>query len=234
MTKISNKTLKPRGILSYISGEIVAEGPAPYDLPINVTTDFVSKLFSYKKEHPMFLPVIAADLTSHARSKLLQSCRNMGGEYWKAYRSAALKWASLTSDDGVWHLDKFFLVYEAEVAAPFVDRLVISDRNIRLVHTPVGWLTFAEFVWRYEENVEDHLKKYLSEKQREHDKLCDHIKSIIDHAVSDLVLAPLIVAGPQGVEKREFIGLQVTEKKLWPLPGGLTFLDEPEPKGEEE
>lgn len=214
-----------RGILSLVDGEIVLQGDPPYDMPADLTQAFVRKLFSYPKGHELFIASLSHYFTSQARSRLLNTCRSLGGDTWQLYRSEAVKWASLTSDTGQWETERFFFVYQAELSTPLIDRVGVTDRNIRLVHTSLNWLTFAEFVWRFDETVADHLNSYLALKQAEHDALCDRIQGIITAVTSDLVLAPLTVAGPTGVEKREFVGLRDVEKKRWALPEGLSFLD---------
>lgn len=215
-----------RGVLAYIDGEVTLKGDPPYDMPADMPETFIRKLMTYPKGHDFFIPALARYFTSQARSRLLNTCRSLGGDLWQMYRAEAVKWASLTSDTGQWETDKFFFVYQAELSSPLIDQVGVTDRNIRLVHTQLGWLTFAEFIWRYDETVADHLHAYLAERQREHDALCERIQHIVTAITSDLVLAPLVVAGPGGVEKRAFVGLQAVEKKNWPLPQGLAFLDD--------
>jgi hypothetical protein len=213
------------GTLSYVDGEIVQNGEPPYDMPADMTEAFVRKLLTYPKGHTLFLPAHAACFSSEARSRLLNTCRSMGGDVWQLYRSEAIKWATVTSDTGKWEMQHFFFVYEAELSSPLIDRVGVTDRNIRLVRTPLGWLTFAEFIWRYDENVADHLNSYLDQKRKECSDLCERIQGIITAVTSDLVLAPIVVAGPAGVEKRSCVGLQAVDKRQWPLPKGLAFLD---------
>lgn len=215
-----------RGVLGFVGGEVVMQGEEPYDMPADMSEAFVRKLMTYPEGHTFFLPVISGYFTSHARGRLLATCRTIGGDVWQMYRAAAVKWASLTSDTGKWEVERFFFVYKEALASPLIDSIGVTDRNIRLVHTPLGWLTFAEFIWRYDETVADHLNSYLAERQREHDVLCARIQGVIDAVTSDLVLAPLVVAGPSGVETREFVGLRAVDRKQWPLPNGLAFLDE--------
>jgi hypothetical protein len=222
------KPLSPkpkRSVLELVNGEVVMQGPPPYDLPALISTEFVQRFLTYPKGHELFLPVIAACLTSEARGRLLHACRTIGGTIWEMYRNEAVKWATLTADNGKWSIDSFFFVYEESLSSPLISSIRISDRNIRLVQTPMGWLTFAEFVWRYDETVADHLNAYLAQKQQEHSDLCARIEAIIQAATSDLVIAPLTVAGAAGVEKRPCIGLRAVEKKRWLLPKGLAFLD---------
>jgi hypothetical protein len=217
---------KPEGgSLTYVDGEVVAVGAPPYDLPVDMSELFVRKLLTYPKGHTLFLPSIAACFTSQARGLLLNTCRGFGGETWQMYRNEAVKWVSMTSDTGQWETKSFFFVYNVELSSQLIDRIGVTDRNIRLVHTPQGWLTFAEFIWRYDETVADHLNSYLDQKRKEHSDLCERIQGIITAVTSDLVLAPLIVAGPAGVEKKDCIGLRAVEKSQWPLPKGLAFLD---------
>lgn len=222
------KSKPNRGVIVFVDGQIQVQGPPPYDPPASITADFIRKLFSYPQGHEFFLPTIASDFSSNMRSRLLKACRNIGGDIWAAYKLNAIRWASLTSDDCAWHTDRFFMVYEAEVEAPLISFLSITDRNIRLVHTPVGWLTFAEFSWRYDQTVQEHLELYLQDKAREHDALCQKIKEIIEHAAADLTIAPLTVAGHDGVGTKEFVGLTTIQHKSWRLPDGLTFLDDPD------
>lgn len=225
---MKTKTPQPkpdRGTLSYVDGEVVTNGQPPYDMPVDMTESFVRRLLTYPKAHELFLPTIAACFSSTARGRLLHTCRNFGGDIWQLYRNEAVKWAALTSDSGKWETDSFFFVYFAELSSPLIDRAGVTDRNIRLVRTPLGWLTFAEFIWRYDETVADHLNSYLVQKQQEHSALCEQIERIITAVTSDLVLAPLTVAGPAGVEKRDCIGLRAVDKRQWQLPKGLAFLD---------
>mgnify|MGYP001617918738 CR=1 FL=1 len=118
------------------------------------------------------------------------------------------------------------MVYEADVGSPWISRIAITDRNIRLVQTPIGWLSFAEFYWRYDMTVQEHLEADLQTRVAEHDLLCAHIREVIEHASAELVIAPLIVASDDGVGTKECVGLQTSQHKNWRLPDGLTFLDE--------
>lgn len=223
---MTNPNPTRRDNFNFIDGEIVVAGTPPYDPPQSITVELVKRLFSYPQGHEFFLPTLAADFSSIARSRLLTSCRSFGGDMWAAYKANALKWATLTSDDGKWHVGTFFMIYEADVGSPWISRIAITDRNIRLVQTPIGWLTFAEFMWRYDMSVQEHLETELAVRTGEHELFCAHIRDVIEHVSAELVIAPLIVASDEGVGTKECVGLQSTHHKHWRLPDGLTFLDE--------
>jgi hypothetical protein len=197
----------------------------PYDMPEHITEEFVTKLFSYQKGHQLFLPAVASDFSSESRTRLMRACRSIGGDVWAAYRQEALKWAYLTSDTGRWPVDSCFLVYDATLQTPLISRLIVTDRNIRLVLTPTGWHSFAEFLWRYDETISDHIMKYMAQQQVEHEALCHRLQSILTAATSDLVVSTLVVASGNTVGEAACVGLAALPYREWTLPKGVTFID---------
>ena len=220
------------GLIELKDDEICLSGSPPYDFPANMTPSLITKLFSYPQNDPRFIAVLAADLTSKARERLMQTCRSLGGGFWAIYRQNALNWVSVTSDTGKWAIERFNMIYEAEVAAPKIERIAISNRNMRFVLTPRGWKTFAEFEWVFNESVVAHIEKFIIQETEKHDARINFLTEISKVIRSEFITRQIAVASDKGVEVQPVSGLACLETQRWKLPKGLEFLDEVNPDDE--
>ncbi len=220
------------GLIELKNEEICLSGSPPYDFPSNLTPSLINKLFSYPQEDPRFIGTLSSDLTSKARERLMQTCRTLGGVFWSVYRQNALNWVSVTSDTGKWAIERFNMIYEAEVAAPKIERVAISNRNMRFVLTPRGWKTFAEFDWIFSESVTTHIEKFIIQETEKHDAKVACLAEISKVIRSEFITRQIAVASEKGVEVQPVSGLACLESQRWKLPKGLEFLDEVHPDDE--
>lgn len=228
MTKNVEKMIS--SIIELVDDEIVLTGPPPYDFPSNLSPSLIDKLFGYPQEDPRFIGTLSNDFTSRARERLMQTCRSLGGQFWSIYRKNAINWVSVTSDDGKWCIERFNMIYEAEVAAPKIERIAISNRNMRFVLTPRGWKTFAEFEWLFNESVIAHIEKFIIQETGRHDARISSLCEISKVIRSEIITRKVTVVSDRGVEVQPVSGFACLDSQKWKMPKGLEFLDEVEPE----
>jgi len=226
MTTMKNAETMTNGVIELIDDEITLTGSPPYDLPETIGPNLINKLFSYHQDDHRFIGLLAGDFTSKARERLMQTCRSLGGTFWNLYRINAKQWVSVTSENGKWCIDRFSMVYEAEVAAPKIERIAISNRNMRFVLTPRGWKTFQEFEWLFSETVLAHIEKFIVSQTERHEAQMESLCEISKVIRSEFTTRQVAVASDKGVEVQPVSGLACLGTHLWKLPKGLEFLNE--------
>jgi len=228
--KTKNVETMTNGTIELRDDEVYLNGAAPYDFVGTISPALITKLFIYPPEDIRFIGTLSSDFTAKAREHLMKTCRSLGGVFWNLYRKNALQWVSLTSETGKWAIDRFSMIYEAEVAAPKIERIAISNRNMRFVLTPRGWKTFAEFEWLFSESVTTHIEKFIVTQTERHEAQIASLCEISKVIRSEFTTRQLSVASDKGVEVQPVSGLACLDTQKWRLPEGLEFLDEVEPE----
>jgi hypothetical protein len=223
MTKV---TAPRKGCIYVRDGVLKVPGIPPYSLPESIDPTFVKLLFAAPPGDEHFIGELASGFLQPERSRLFHACRNLGGDSWETYRTNAMKWAWLVSDSGTWDISGLRMVYMAEVNAPKLIKLAICDRNIRFVDTPLGWMTFPEFKWKFGEDVVTHIEAFAAATDAKHNELMRHLQEIALSAKSEMIVKEAVVVTPQGVQTMPIAGLANIPTKNWTLPAGYSFLEE--------
>jgi len=214
------------GLIDLVDDEVTLIGSPPYDFPSTIGPNLVNKLFEYPQDDHRFLGLLSSDFTSKARERFMQTCRSLGGVFWNQYRKNATQWVSVTSENGKWCIDRFSMIYEAEVAAPKIERIAITNRKLKFVLTPRGWKTFDEFEWLFSETVLAHIEKFMLQQTERHEAQMSSLCEISKVIRSEFTTRQIAVVSDKGVEVQPVSGLACLDTHKWKLPKGLEFLDE--------
>jgi len=207
------------GQLDLAEGAITIAGAPPYELPSNLSKEFIDALLGSQPGEETFIGELAKHFSDQDKLHLRRSSESIGGDTYQAFCMAAGKWAAIVNQDNKWHMEDFDPIYEAEINSSWAYNVVLTSANIRFVRTPRGLFTFPEFLYVFGMDIVAHIE----DRQRQVQSDLEEVKK---HITSDMLRKRLIVTDPRGnVVTREFSVLESLSPQEWRLPPGFVFLD---------
>jgi hypothetical protein len=210
---------KSNGRVELVDNKLVIKGKIPYQLPSHLDSKFLEAFLSSTPEDEVFIGDVLHSVLPGERKRMYEACKSIGGNTWDLYKAVAKKWVSVINNDDKWNLDHYRIIYDVEVGAPYIERIAISDGNFRFVITPMGTFSYAEFKWRFQQDVGEHIEAFKQTK-------ISNLDVIMACATATIISKYCIVYTKDGVKKQLCVGLDSQPPERWKMPDGVQFLSE--------
>jgi len=218
-------------IVQIEDGQVVVP-PEPVALPEVITKEFLDAVFASPIASPGHIAELHLYLTLADKRKFMIACDLFGAEYFDKYAHAAMHWASVGEDDGVWKLND--IIYSADIHSWLIKSVhvtthgfwyvvspkenIIRDANgVEIGRTPII-MSAMEFQIEYGDTIPEHLRRQL-------EYYPERVNQVLVAIESQWVAYELTLCRGDTIFTEKRLGPPNIDPKEWKLKPGDQFLD---------